>query len=155
MPYFIDTVFPIVADFLKQSILSWQLFLYSDFWERKLKIGTGYGFVYTLFATWRPIINTLKPGQNGRHFADDVFQCIFVNENIWISLMFQFPTSQRRSGDKPSSEPMISILLTHICVTRHELSHWPQNPFNDESILVQLMAWCRQAISLYLNQCRP
>ena len=29
-------------------------------------------------------INTLRPRQNGRHFADDIFKCIFLNENIWI-----------------------------------------------------------------------
>ena len=23
---------------------------------------------------------------NGRHFADDIFKCIFLNENVWISL---------------------------------------------------------------------
>ena len=27
----------------------------------------------------------LPPGQNGHLFADDVFKCIFLNENIWIS----------------------------------------------------------------------
>ena len=32
-------------------------------------------------------INTLRPRQNGRHFADDIFKCIFLNENAWISLM--------------------------------------------------------------------
>ena len=26
--------------------------------------------------------NTLRPRQNGRHFADDIFKCIFLNENI-------------------------------------------------------------------------
>ena len=31
-------------------------------------------------------INTLRPRQNGRHFTDYVFKCIFVNENVWISL---------------------------------------------------------------------
>ena len=25
--------------------------------------------------------NTLKPRQNGRYFADDIFKCIFLNEN--------------------------------------------------------------------------
>ena len=25
--------------------------------------------------------NTLRPRQNGRHFADDIFTCIFLNEN--------------------------------------------------------------------------
>ena len=26
--------------------------------------------------------NTLRPRQNGCHFADDVFKCIFFNENL-------------------------------------------------------------------------
>ena len=29
-------------------------------------------------------ITTLRPWQNGRHFADDIFKCIFLNENVWI-----------------------------------------------------------------------
>ena len=28
--------------------------------------------------------NTLRLKQNGRRFADDVFKCIFVNENVCI-----------------------------------------------------------------------
>ena len=28
-------------------------------------------------------LNTLKPRQNGRHFPDDIFKCIFFNENVW------------------------------------------------------------------------
>ena len=31
-------------------------------------------------------LNTLRPRQNGHHFADDVFKCIFLNENVLISL---------------------------------------------------------------------
>ena len=38
------------------------------------------------------VVNASPPGQNGRHFADDIFSCIFVNEKfcilIKISLMF-------------------------------------------------------------------
>ena len=76
------------------------------------------------------LINTLRPGQNGRHFADDVFKCIFLDENEWISLNISLkfvPTGPinnipllvqimawRRPGDKPLSEPMMVILLTHI-----------------------------------------
>ena len=30
--------------------------------------------------------NTLRPGQNGRHFADDILKCIFLNENVRISI---------------------------------------------------------------------
>ena len=79
-------------------------------------------------------VNTLRPGQNGRHFADDILKCIFVNENVWIpikiSLKFvpkgpinNIPAlvqimARRRPGDKPLSEPMMVRLPTHICVTR-------------------------------------
>ena len=78
--------------------------------------------------------NTLRPRQSGRHFADDIFKCIFLNENAWISLKISLkfvpkvrinniPTlvqimAWRRPGDKPLSESMLVILLTHICVTR-------------------------------------
>ena len=30
--------------------------------------------------------NTLRPRQNGRHFADDILKRIFFNENVWISI---------------------------------------------------------------------
>ena len=32
------------------------------------------------------LINTLRPRQNGLHFPDDIFKCIFVDENVWISI---------------------------------------------------------------------
>ena len=76
----------------------------------------------------------IEAGTKGRHFADDIFKCIFVNENPWISnkisLKF-FPNvpinniqgvaqimAWRRSGAKPLSEPIMASLLSHICVTR-------------------------------------
>ena len=34
------------------------------------------------------IINTLRLRQNGRHLPNDIFKCIFSNENIWISIKF-------------------------------------------------------------------
>ena len=80
------------------------------------------------------LVNTLRPRQNGHHFADDIFKCIFFNENIWILIKISLrivPKGRinnipalvqimawRRSGDKPLSEPMIVSLPTHICVTR-------------------------------------
>ena len=33
-------------------------------------------------------LNILRPKQNGRHFADDTFNRIFVNENVRISIKF-------------------------------------------------------------------
>ena len=68
-------------------------------------------------------VNTLWPRQNGRHFADDIFKWIFLNENGWISIEISLkcvpkgpinniPTlvqlmAWRRPGDKPLSEPMM------------------------------------------------
>ena len=76
----------------------------------------------------------MRPRQNGRRFPDDIFKCIFMNENVWIlikiSLKFvpkgpinDIPSlvqimAWRRSGGKPLSEPIMVSLLTHICVTR-------------------------------------
>ena len=33
-------------------------------------------------------LNILWTRQNGGHFTDDIFKCIFLNENVWISLKF-------------------------------------------------------------------
>ena len=47
---------------------------------------------FMLLQPWLPIqtkvnpLNTLSPRQNGRHFADDAFKCIFLNENVSISI---------------------------------------------------------------------
>ena len=89
------------------------------------------------------IINTLRPRQNGRRFADDIFKYIFLNENVRIlaklSLKFvpegpidNIPAlvqimAWRRPGDKPLSETMMVRLPTHICVTRPQWvnSLWP------------------------------
>ena len=85
-------------------------------------------------------VNTLRPRQNGRHLADDMFKCIFLNENVWIPIeislkfvpkgsinnnlaLFQI-MAWRRPGDKPLSETMTVSSLTHICVTRPQ---WVKN----------------------------
>ena len=77
--------------------------------------------------------NTLRPRQNGHHFPDDIWKCIFLNENVQIliknSLKFvpmgpiNIPAlvqlmAWRRSSDKSLSESMMVSLLTHICVTQ-------------------------------------
>ena len=78
--------------------------------------------------------NSLRPRQNGRHFPDDIFKWILLNENIWILLKISLKfvpkgrinnilalvqiMAWRRPGDKPLSEPLMVSLPTHICVTR-------------------------------------
>ena len=88
-----------------------------------------------LLLTWFSFnLNILRPRQNGRHFADDTFKRIFMNENVRISINISLKVipkglinnipalvqiiAWRRPGDKPLSEPMMVSLLTHICVTR-------------------------------------
>ena len=124
---------------------------------------------------WGPVLlNTLRPRQNGRHLADDIFKCFFLNENVWfpikISLKFvpkglinKSPAlvlimAWRRPGDKPLSEPMLVRSLTHICVTRPQWvnSLWPSYSIWRHRIgatLVQVMACCLMTPSHYLDQC--
>ena len=96
---------------------------------------TGKSSLFQVMTWWEAIIwNTLRLRQNGCHFADDIFKCISLNENVWIpikiSLKFlprgpinNIPAlvqimAWRRPGDKPLSGPKMVRLLTHICVTR-------------------------------------
>ena len=71
---------------------------------------------------WRNIYSS-RPGLTGRHFADDIFKCIFMNEKfcilILISLKFvpKGPIDNKPAlvqvmdwcwtGDKPLPEPML------------------------------------------------
>ena len=91
-----------------------------------------------LCVIWTSIFNTSRPRQNGSDFVDDIFKCIFLNENVWISLKItrkfipafwinNIPAlvkimAWRQPGEKPLSEPMVFSLVTYICVTRHSAS---------------------------------
>ena len=79
-------------------------------------------------------VNTLRLSQNGHHFANDIFKCIFLNENVWISIkispkfIHKGPIDNipglvqrmawRRPGDKPLSEPMM------VWFTDAYMRHW-------------------------------
>ena len=70
------------------------------------------------------IFNSCPPGQNGRHFTDDVFKYIFLNDmfNISIQISLKFvpkgPIDKysalvqviawHGTGDKPLPEPMLT-----------------------------------------------
>ena len=90
--------------------------------------------VMAAVASFTKEVNTLRPRRNRRHFADDIFKCIFLNENVLISINISLKfipngpinnipaldqiMAWRRPGDKSLFEPMMIISLTHICVTR-------------------------------------
>ena len=77
-------------------------------------------------------VNTARPRQNRRHFAEDVFKGIFLNKNfpnnisltyVPYDLIDNIPALVQIMAwclldDKPLSEQMMFGLLTHICVTR-------------------------------------
>ena len=87
---------------------------------------------YTGWYLFSGILNTLRPRQSGRHFADAIFKCIFFNENICISLKISLKfvpkvsinnipafvqiIAWRLPSTKPLSEPMVVILPTYIWV---------------------------------------
>ena len=78
--------------------------------------------------------NTLRPRRNDRQFADDIFRCIFMNENAWISIDISLKfvpkdpinniralvqiMAGRWTGATPLSEALMDKVVTHICATR-------------------------------------
>ena len=122
---------------------------------------TIWAFLYCAFMS----CITLAPRPNGRHFADEIFECTFVNENVWIpikiSLKFvpkglinNIPAlvqimAWRRAGDKPLSEPMMVSLPTHICVTRPQwdmVVHVHGNVHNLLCITMNINFWWEQPV---------
>ena len=108
------------------------------FWASQLRGSTMQNFDYCispLTVTYSQVsLNRLRPRQNGRHFADDIFKYIFINESVWIPIKIsqkfvpRGPINNiqalvqimawRHPGDKPLSDAMVVSLPTHICVTR-------------------------------------
>ena len=86
-------------------------------WKRQWPYNT------SLRIYWPKFFITLKPSQNGCHFADIIFKFIFLNENVWISINISLkfvPKGQINNnlafvqimachppGDNPLSEPML------------------------------------------------
>ena len=72
-----------------------------------------------------PRFNTLKLRQNACHFPDDIFKCIFLNENLWISIKFSLTfvpkgpinntpalvqiMAWRQAGNKPLPEEKMAL----------------------------------------------
>ena len=92
---------------------------------------------------WRLVIveynaitfNTLKPKQNGRHFADDIFKCIFLNENVWITNKISLKSIPKC--------PM------HICVTLWPF--WRRLPLSVGCPFHDNLEWCVYQLFQLLN----
>ena len=120
-------------------------------------------WTYTVY--FARLINTLRPRQNGRHFAGDIFKYIFLNENVWIpieiSLKFvpkgpinNIPAlvrimAWRRPGDKLLSEPMMVRLPAHICVTRPQwVDHDPLHKCGGAAMIAS-------SVMIFDKPCKP
>ena len=130
----------------------------------------GFTSLFSARVRWgcKVAFSTLRPRPNGRHFADDTFKRIFLNENVWISLKISLKfvprvrinnipalvqiMAWRRPGGKPLSKPMMVSLLTHICVTRPQWVNWNRH---QEIPLEQLVAprwgsFCARYVYIYV-----
>ena len=105
--------------------------------------------------TWKTYatsdIYTLRSRQNGRHFTDEIFKCVFLNENVWILIKVSLKfvpkgpiniiaafvqiMAWHGPGDEPLSELMMVKLLSLKFVPKGSVSNIPT--------LVQIMAWHR------------
>ena len=70
-------------------------------------------------------LNSSPPGQNGRHFEDDTFKCIYMNENFCISIRISSNFALWSPID--NNPALVQVMawrgtvvksLTHICGTR-------------------------------------
>ena len=107
------------------------------FWQHKGQGISSHGIAlivleHSSFSTSR--IKTLRSTPNWQHFADDIFKCIFFNENVWILLKISLKFVPKgpinnipalvqimawcSPGDKPLSEPRMINLPMHIGVSR-------------------------------------
>ena len=119
--------------YLKLSSTKWRPFCPGGDELKCIKHDTDL-FFHCYAVGWTRRINTLRPRQHSRHFTDDTFKCIFLNENVIISIRISLKfvpegpinnipalvqiMAWSRPGNKSLSEAMVVSLLTHICVAR-------------------------------------
>ena len=96
----------------------------------------------------------MRQRQNGRHFPDDIFKCIFLSENILILIKISQKfvprglininpvlvqiMAWRWPGGEPLSEAITLSLLTHICIT---LPQWVNPCCSDNLSCTDIPNW--------------
>ena len=123
---------------------------------------------------------TLRPRQDGRHFPDDIYKCIYFNENCCILIktslkyvhkgpIYNNPAfvqimAWRRAGNKPLSEPVmayfddaymrLSASMSYICEICWYVMRQTKIVINFHSVLVssQKEEWLSYiCLVLFLN----
>ena len=94
----------------------------------------------------RQVVNTWRPRQNGRHFADDILKSILLNENIWIAINISqnfFPRGQ--INNNPALAKMYCIGANQ--ARNHYLNQW----FTELSSDCFVPSFCSETRSLNGN----
>ena len=60
---------------------------------------------------WLPRVYTLSPEQNDRQFADDIFKCIFLKEDVRI--LIQISTKFGHDGDIDNGLALVQVMAWH------------------------------------------
>ena len=68
------------------------------------------------------LVNTLRPRQNGRHFPDNSFEWIFLNENVWISVEISLKFVPK--GPIKNIPALVQIMAWRRPGTSHYLKQW-------------------------------
>ena len=98
------------------------------------------------------LVNTLRPRQNGRHLPDGIFECIFLNENLGISISISLKFVPRGSIN---NNPLLVLIVTFWIFIYHEI--WILlNIFLYETIELFILwhVW-RYSGVLWVNSCPP
>ena len=113
---------------------------------------------FSMYCSTSCVIITLRPRQNGLHFAGDILKCIFLNENVWISIKMsrrfvpKCPIGSgpalvhimawRRTGDKPLSEPMMAKFTdAYMRQSASMGSFWDWHTFTYVYICIYVYRW--------------
>ena len=113
----------------------------------------------------RGLITTLRPEQNGCHFADYISKLIFLKENVWIlntislkcvphaltdckSTLVQLiiNTLRQRQNGRHFPDDILKLIFLNENVwisSKISLKFVPRGPINNMPALVQIMAWRR------------
>ena len=95
------------------------------------------------------IFNTLRLRKNCLHFTDDIFQCIFLNENIWISpkISLKFVPQVRINNEKYKDLMHLTAVWTllhcinWIGIIQGFLSIYQYIFENPEVVIIELTHW--------------
>ena len=105
-------------------------------------------------------LHTMRPRQNGRHFPDYLFKCIFLNDRLWISIKIplklvskgpvnNIPGFGSDNGLVPTRRQAIiwtNDILTQICVTRPKGVNLAQIPIIKTRLFFNQIGLCSESV---------